>query len=92
MCAVKHTQLLANHNSGCLLLSLQSATPIQTERSDEWGQKQDKLFLLLNYIFYVKILITSGPQRTVKIIQNAAHGPCKDELCLLHKFFKLYVV
>ncbi len=35
MYAVKHTELVANHSSGRLLLSLQSATPIQTERSDE---------------------------------------------------------
>ncbi len=35
MYAVKHTQLLANHSNGRLLLSLQSTKPIQTERSDE---------------------------------------------------------
>ncbi len=38
----EHTQLLANHSSGHLLSSLQSAIPIQTERSDEGvktGQK-----------------------------------------------------
>ncbi len=34
---VKHTQLIANHSSGQLLPSLQSTTPIQTERSDEGG-------------------------------------------------------
>ncbi len=28
---------LANHSSGCLLPGLQSATPIQTECSDEGG-------------------------------------------------------
>ncbi len=39
MYAVKHTQLLANHSSGCLLQSLQSSTPIQTERSDEGVRK-----------------------------------------------------
>ncbi len=38
MHAIKHTQLLANHSSGRLLLSLQSTTPVQTERSDERGQ------------------------------------------------------
>ncbi len=39
---VKHTQLLglASHSSGHLLPSLQSATPIQTECSDEGGYKQ----------------------------------------------------
>ncbi len=40
--AVQHTQVLANHSSGRLLQSPQSATPIQTERSDEGlktGQK-----------------------------------------------------
>ncbi len=49
--ALKHTQLLANHSSECLLLSLQSSTTIQTEHSDEGGQKQDleKSLLLLNY-------------------------------------------
>ncbi len=36
-CTVKNTQLLANHSSGHLLPSLQSSTPIQTERSDEGG-------------------------------------------------------
>ncbi len=58
--AVKHKQLLANHSSGRLLPSLQSATtPIQTERSDEGGQNRTEYsLLLLNYdVFYVKILI-----------------------------------
>ncbi len=40
----------------CLLLRLRSATPIQTESSDEGGQKQEKN--LYN--------ILSGPQRTVQ--------------------------
>ncbi len=35
MYAVKHTQVLANHSRGYLHQSLQSAMPIQTERSDE---------------------------------------------------------
>ncbi len=33
---------VANHTSGRLLPSLQSATPIQTKRFDEGGQKQDR--------------------------------------------------
>ncbi len=37
----EHTQLLANHSSGHLLSSLQSAIPIQTERSER-GLKQDR--------------------------------------------------
>ncbi len=36
------TKVLANHSSGRLLPSLQSATYIQTECSDEGGQKQDQ--------------------------------------------------
>ncbi len=41
MYAVKHTQRLANHISGRLLLSLQSATPIQT--AFWWGgSRQDR--------------------------------------------------
>ncbi len=34
---VKLIQLLANHSSRRLLLSLQSSTPVQTERSGEGG-------------------------------------------------------
>ncbi len=50
MQAVKHIQLLANHSSGCLLLSLQSSTPLQTERSDEGVKNRTENSLLLqNY-------------------------------------------
>ncbi len=48
MYVVKHTQLLASHSSGRLLPSLQSATPIQTEHSDEEGYKQDRKLPILN--------------------------------------------
>ncbi len=34
---VKNIQLLANYSSRCLLPSLQSSTPIQTEHSGEGG-------------------------------------------------------
>uniref|UniRef100_A0A673J5E0 Double C2-like domains, beta n=1 Tax=Sinocyclocheilus rhinocerous TaxID=307959 RepID=A0A673J5E0_9TELE len=58
-----HTQLLANHSSGHLLPSLQSATPILTERSDEGVKDQTQcisffLFLSLSispmYFRYLK--------------------------------------
>ncbi len=58
------------HSKGCLLPSLQSSTAIQTERSDEGGQEQDRnRLLLLNYdVFLCKNIdnIISGPQRTVQ--------------------------
>ncbi len=38
-CQTYSTPLLANHSSECLLQSLQSAMPIQTESSDEGGLK-----------------------------------------------------
>ncbi len=50
MYTVTHTQLLANHSSGRLLPSLQSSTPIQTERSDEGVKNRtENSLLLLNY-------------------------------------------
>ncbi len=57
-CRLKHTRLLANHSS--LLPSLQPATPIQTERSDERGQNRTENSLLpLNYDdFDVKIILS----------------------------------
>ncbi len=46
-----------------LILSLQSSTPIQTERSDEGVKNMtENSLLLLNYVF----CIISGPQRTIK--------------------------
>ncbi len=58
--SVNKNQLLANHSSGCLLLSLQSSTSIQTKHSDERGQirKENSLLLLNDDVFDVKILIT----------------------------------
>ncbi len=47
MYAVKHTQLLASHNNGRLLLSLQSTKPIQMERSDEGVKHRTENSLLL---------------------------------------------
>ncbi len=63
-----YTQLLANYSSGCLLLSIQSSVTIQTERSDEGGQKQDRKYPILNYhVFLCKNLDNiSRPQRTVQ--------------------------
>ncbi len=64
------TYTTVNYSSGHLLKSLQSATPIQTECSDEGGQNRtEDGILLLNYAFDVKNLdnIISGPQRTVQI-------------------------
>ncbi len=58
----KTAKLLANHSSGCLLLSLQSTKPIQTERSDEGVKTGQK-------IAYPKLCldnIISGHRRTVK--------------------------
>ncbi len=52
------TQLLANHSTGHLLQSRQSM-PTQTGHFDEGGQNRtENSLLLLNYVFYVKILIT----------------------------------
>ncbi len=49
-CILSHTQLLANHSSGRLLPSLQSSTPIQTERFDEGVKNRtENSLLLLNY-------------------------------------------
>ncbi len=45
-------QLLANHSSGCVLLSLLSSTPIQAERSDERGVKTEQ-----NIAQYFKMLM-----------------------------------
>ncbi len=46
-----------------LILSLQSSTPIQTERSDEGVKNRtENSLLLLNYVF----CIISGAQRTVQ--------------------------
>ncbi len=86
----KHTQLLANHSSGRLLLSLQSSTPVQTKRSDEGGQKQDrKLPITSKLCFLCKNLdnIISGPQRTVQNKKTkAVHDPFKfkekNSLCM----------
>ncbi len=74
MYAVKHTQLLVNHSSGRLLPSLQSATPIQTERSDEGVKNRtENSLLLLHYdVFLCKNLddIISGSKRTVQNEKN----------------------
>ncbi len=51
---VKHTQLLSNQSSGCLLQSQQSATHIQTEHSDERVKnKTENSLLLLNYVVFL---------------------------------------
>ncbi len=62
--------MLANHSSGRLLPSLQSATSIQTESSDDGCQNRTEHgLLLLDYdVFGCKKLddIISVPQRTVQ--------------------------
>ncbi len=69
-CFFDHSSIPSMKDVGCqtftvisvgrFLPSLQSATPIQTERSDEGGQNRtENSLLLLNYdVFDVKILIT----------------------------------
>ncbi len=82
--AVKHTQLLANHSSGCLLPCLQSSsTPIQTERSDEGVKTGQKIAYFLLTVFLCKNIdnIISWPQRTV-------HDPFK---CLFFLKEKIYI-
>lgn len=59
--------MLANHNSGRLLLNLQLATPIQTELSDDEGQKQHRT-LSITCILLLRVLCKhfnkiSGPYR-----------------------------
>ncbi len=60
MYAVKTTLVLANHNSACLLLSLQSTTHVQTGLSDEGvkNRTENSLLLLFYDVCNVKFLIT----------------------------------